>query len=85
MQVLPGSYHHSFPGSLSSSPFDFWCVVYVGVAQCFSWGTGAGYIWLGGRVFRRREAHATTKRAGYASLIYGVHNAMDVVGSGPAK
>ena len=38
-----------------------------------------------GRVFRRREAHATTKRAGYASLIYGMHNAMAVVGSGPAK
>lgn len=41
-------------------------------------GWGAG--------FKRRSAHATTQRAGYASsLIYGVHNAMAVVGSGPAK
>ena len=39
----------------------------------------------GGRVFRRRETHATTERAGYTSLIYGVHNAMDVVGCGPAN
>ena len=41
-------------------------------------GWGAG--------FKRRSAHATTQRAGYASsLIYVVHNAMAVVGSGPAK
>ena len=36
--------------------------------------------WVAGFYIR-----ATAKRAGYASLIYGVHNAMAVVGSGPAK
>ena len=48
-------------------------------------GKGVQYIPAGGRLFSCSSIHAATERAGYTSLIYGVHNAMDVVGCGPAN